>query len=197
MHRPAVTVRRVEQGDHSTFIGLWIAHRIEAGTTPEAAHRLAQDGTLRCALERPDVCAFIAFVDQEATGYVVLGDSTRSLLVETPCVTIDMLYVRPERRNAGIGKALLAAASRYADRQGAEHLTSAVPAQDREANRFFARLGFAPETMRRVSTVAALQRRLAGGQAPRSSLERVLARRRDVRSRATRVVVAPAARGQL
>ena len=62
----------------------------------------------------------------------------------------------------GSGKALLAAASRYADRNGCDHLVSAVPAQDRELNRFFARLGFAPETVRRVTSSAVLQRKLAG-----------------------------------
>ena len=195
MGKTAVTVRRVERGDHSAFIEMWIAHRIEGGTTPEAAQRLALDGTLRRALERPDICAFIGDVDGVPAGYLVLADSTRSLLVDSPCVSIDMLYVTPELRRSGVAKALIGATSKYADRQGAEHVASAVPAQDRDANRFFARLGFAPETMRRVISVAALQRRLAGEHAPRYSLDQVLARRRDVRVRAARTDAAKAAKG--
>lgn len=186
MGRSVATVQRVDESLHSPFIELWITHRIEGGTTPEAAQRLALDGTLRNALQRKDVAAFIAFVDNRPAGYLVLSDSTRSLLVDSPCVSIDMLYVDPEYRRLGVGRALLASASRYADRQGAEHLASLVPAQDRDANRFFARLGFASETVRRVTTSATLQRRLAGhGTTTRYSLDQVLQRRRDVRARLT------------
>lgn len=179
-----VGVRRVDEGLHSAFIELWIAHRVEGGTSPEVAQRLALDGTLRNALSRNDICALMAFVDGEPAGYVVLADSTRSLLVAQPCVSIDMLYVHATHRRQGIGKALMAAASRYADRSGCEHLTSQVPAGDRDANRFFARLGFAPETVRRVTTSATLQRKLAGEPGPqRHLLDQVLQRRRDVRAR--------------
>ncbi len=187
MGRTVISVRKVDVDLHSQFIELWITHRIEAGTTPEAAQRLALDGTLRTALQRNDIYAFVAFVDDRAAGYVVLADSTRSLLVNSPCVSIDMLFVHPELRRTGVGKALLGAAGRHADRQGAEHLASAVPAQNREANRFFARLGFAPETVRRVTSTATLQRKLSGEpRGQRYSLDQVLQRRRDVRTKAAR-----------
>lgn len=187
MGRTVISVRQVDVDLHSQFIELWITHRIEAGTTPEAAQRLALDGTLRTALQRNDIYAFIAFVDDRAAGYVVLADSTRSLLVNSPCVSIDMLFVHPELRRTGVGKALLGAAGRHADRQGAEHLASAVPTQNREANRFFARLGFAPETVRRVTSTATLQRKLSGEpRGQRYSLDQVLQRRRDMRTKAAR-----------
>ena len=195
MGRTVISVRQVDVELHSQFIELWITHRIEAGTTPEAAQRLALDGTLRSALQRNDICAFIAFVDDRPAGYVVLADSTRSRLVNSPCVSIDMLFVHPELRRSGVGKALLGAAGRHADRQGAEHLASAVPAQNREANRFFARLGFAPETVRRVTSTATLQRKLSGeSRGQRYSLDQVLQRRRDVRTKAARTANRAAAR---
>ncbi len=184
MGRSVERVQRVDASLHSRFVELWIVHRVEGGTSPEAAQRLALDGTLRAALERPDIEAFIAFVDDVPAGYVVLADSTRSLLITAPCVSIDMLFVHPDFRRQGVGKMLLAAASRYADRQGAEHLASTVPAQDREANRFFARLGFASETVRRVTAVSTLQRRLSGERrGQRYSFDQVLQRRRDLRAR--------------
>lgn len=186
MGRPAIAVTRVEQPQHSAFIELWIAHRIEGGTTPEAASRLALDGTLRAALTRSDIRAFLASLDGEPAGYVVLADSTRSLLVASPCVSIDMLFVLPRFRRTGVARALLSASARYAERLGAEHVASAVPASDRDANRFFARLGFAAETVRRITTVATLQRRLSGQRQPRYSLDQVLQRRRDVRARTAR-----------
>ena len=173
MGRSLVSVQRVDAGLQAQFIELWIHHRIEGGTTPEAADRLGKD-----------IAAFVAFVDHSPAGYVVLADTTRSLLVDSPSVSIDMLYVHSYFRRQGVGRALLATASRYADRNGCEHLVSAVPAQDREANRFFARLGFAPETIRRVTSPATLQRKLAGEpRAQRYSLDKVLQRRRDVRAR--------------
>jgi GNAT superfamily N-acetyltransferase len=184
MGRSVTSVQRVDESLHSPFIELWITHRIEGGTTPEAAQRLALDGTLRHALQRHDVAAFVAFVDSCPAGYVVLSDSTRSLLVDAPCVSIDMLFVHPEHRHLGVARSLLSAASRYADRQGAEHLASLVPAQDRDANRFFARLGFTPETVRRVTTSAVLQRKLSGEPRPaRAAIDQVMARRRDLRVR--------------
>ncbi len=185
MARSLVSVQRVDEGLHAQFIELWIQHRIEGGTTPEAAYRLAADGTLRSALMRKDIAAFVAFVDERPAGYVVLADTTRSLLVSSPSVSIDMLYVHADFRRLGVGRALLTTASRHADRNGCEHLVSAVPAQDREANRYFARLGFAPETIRRITSSATLQRKLAGEpRAQRYSFEKVLQRRRDLRVRA-------------
>ena len=55
MGRSIASVQRVDESLHSPFIELWITHRIEGGTTPEAAQRLALDGTLRNALQRNDV----------------------------------------------------------------------------------------------------------------------------------------------
>src|SRR5215510_10482141 len=111
MGRAVSSVQRVDESLHAQFIELWITHRVEAGTTPEAAQRLALDGTLRKALQRNDVCAFLAFSDNKPAGYVVLADSTRSLLVTSPCVSIDMLFVHPDLRRQGVGRALLSAAT--------------------------------------------------------------------------------------
>lgn len=191
MGRAYVQVQRVDDDLQSQFIDLWISHRVEGGTTREAAERLAADGTLRDALDRNDIHVLMALIDGDPAGYVVLADSTRSLLVTTPCISVDMLYVQADQRRQGVAKALLGAACRYADRTGCEQLVSPVPAQDRDANRFFARLGFAPETVRRVVSSAQLQRKLAGERrAQRYSLEQVLQRRRDVRAREPRSLTA-------
>jgi GNAT superfamily N-acetyltransferase len=192
MSRPTVSVRRLGASQRASFIELWIAHRVETGTTVEAARRLSVDGTLTAALDRCDVVAFIAYVDTVPAGYVVLMDTTTSPLVDAPCVSISMLHVVPELRRQGVGRALLATAARHADRMDADHLASLVPAHDREANRFFARLGFAPETVRRVTSVAALQRRLGGERVARMHVVQVLQRRLDVRARAKASEAGPA-----
>lgn len=182
MARPGLDVRRVEGTLHGPFIELWIAHRIETGTTPDAARRLASDGTLTGALDRTDIAAYIAHVDHTPVGYVVVADTTRSPLVDAPCVSITMLYVLPEYRRGGVATALLTTTARYAERVGADHVASLVPAHDRETNRFFARLGFVPETVRRVTPVAMLQRRLTGQRPAKRSVAHVLQRRRAVRA---------------
>ncbi len=184
MPRPLVSVRRVDETLRPALTELWVSNRVDSGTTPEAANRMVADGSVASALDRTEVCAFVALADEEPVGYVVLSDSTVNALVDTPCVAIDQLFVVPESRRHGVARQLLAAAASYAHRIGAEQIASNVPSHIRDANRFFARLGFTPTVVRRVTTTDALHRKLAGSRVPRHSLEQVLQRRRTARVRA-------------
>ncbi len=186
MSRPQVFVRRVDEGHRQQLIDLWVENRVDGGCSPEATHRLATDGTLGAALEREGVAAFIALIEDTPVGYLVLSDSSSGVFVDTPCVAIDQLYVHRERRRQGVARQLLAAAATHADRVGADQIASNVPSQVRDANRFFARLGFTPTVVRRVTTPIALHRKLSGSGDSRYSLEQVLQRRRTARSRAVR-----------
>ena len=56
---------------------------------------------------------------------------------------IDYLHVRRSSA-AGVGRALLAAAAWFADEVGAEDVSVNVPSGLREANRFYAKIGFTP-----------------------------------------------------
>ncbi len=190
MSRPQVLVRRVDEAHQQQLIDLWIANRVEAGISPEVAQRIGGDGTLRAALTRPEVTALVALLDDTAVGYLVLSDTTAGLLVDTPCTTIDQLYVRAPWRRYGVARQLLAAAATHAERAGADQIASNVPSQVRDANRFFARLGFLPTIVRRVTTPSALHRRLAGGGEQRYGLDQVLQRRRTARVRAGRQATA-------
>lgn len=197
MSRPQVFVRRVDAGLQPDLIDLWVANRVEGGSSPEATQRIATDGSLPASLERPGVTAFLAVCDGEPVGYLVLSDTTTGVFVDAPCVAIDQLYVRAEWRKHGVARQLLSTAATYADRMGADQIASNVPAQVRDANRFFARLGFTPTVVRRVTTPSALHRKLAGAGETRYSLEgleQVLHRRRSARGRAVRQA-APGVRG--
>ena len=185
MSRPHVSVRRVTPAMYDDFAALWVEARVEAGLSEESATRAAAAERLGSVLGREDVRAYIASADQVPVGYAVLSHSPLSGLSDLPCVVVDQLYVTQGRRRHGAARAMLAAVAAYADRLGCEQIASNVPAQGREANRFFARLGFTSLVVKRVTTTAALQRRLAG-EDPRHGFDQVLQRRRSLRARATR-----------
>jgi len=188
--RPQVSVRLVDEAHQGDLVDLWLENRVESGGGSEAALRVASLTALTTALQRPEVTAFLALVDDAAVGYVVLKDSLAGPLTEAPCTSIDQLFVSATWRRHGVARQLLAAAAAHADRVGAEAIVSHVPSQVRDANRFFARLGFSPTVVRRVTTPAALHRKLASSvEAPvlrRVGLDEVIQRRRSARFRAVR-----------
>ena len=186
MSRPAITVRRVSEDLERPFTELWMSSRVEAGTSPEVAARAASEGRIAAALRREDVRAYVALADGRPMGFAVAGTSPFSALAESPCVTIDQLYVAPEARRHGVARHLMSAVTLYADSRGCEQIGCHVPAQHRDANRFFARLGFTSQVVRRITTVAALRRRLGtDDQRHQHSLEALLLRRRSLRARST------------
>lgn len=193
MPRPQVVVRPVDQAQdahHQALVELWIDARVEAGGSSEAAMRVASVGGLASVLRRPDVTAFLAHVDDAPVGYVVLSDTVAGPLTDAPCTAIDQLFVSAAWRRHGVARQLLAAAASHADRVGADAIVSHVPSQGRDANRFFARLGFTPTVVRRVTTPAALHRKLASraesSVRSRAGLEEVIQRRRSARFRSVR-----------
>ncbi len=190
MSRPQVSVRLVDEAHQGVLVDLWLENRVESGGGTEAALRVASLQSLTTALQRPEVSAFLAFVEDSAVGYVVLKDSLAGPLTDSPCTSIDQLFVSSAWRRHGVARQLLAAAAAHADRVGAEAIVSHVPSQVRDANRFFARLGFSPTVVRRVTTPAALHRKLAAStETPvlrRVGLEEVIQRRRSARFRAVR-----------
>lgn len=93
-------------------------------------------------------------------GLAVLGLDPLSLVLGTPQVTVDMFVVHREHRRSGVGAALLTAATAFALENGATYVVAAV-SQEAERQRFFARMGFAPLTTRRIASVHTLGRSLA------------------------------------
>ena len=187
MSRPAISVRRVSEELQRSFTELWMSSRVESGVSPEVAARAASEGRITAALQRDDVRAYVALADGRPVGFAVAATSPFSALTESPCVTIDQLYVAPEARRHGVARHLMSAVTLYADSRGCEQIGCNVPAQHRDANRFFARLGFSSQVVRRITTVAALRRRLGADEQQRQqhSLEALLQRRRSLRARSS------------
>jgi GNAT superfamily N-acetyltransferase len=181
--RPAISVRRVSEDLERPFTELWMSSRVEAGVSPEVAARAASEGKIAAALRRDDVRAYVALTDGRPMGFAVAATSPFSALTEAPCLTIDQLYVVPEARRHGIARHLMGAVMLYADSRGCEQIGCHVPAQHRDANRFFARLGFSSQVVRRITTVAALRRRLGTDEPRQHTLEALLHRRRSARAR--------------
>ncbi|MEI2731300.1 MAG: GNAT family N-acetyltransferase [Dermatophilaceae bacterium] len=184
MSRPQTVIRRVDEPLYGVVLDLWTAYRVESGVTPDAAVRRASERGVVAALSRPDVAAFVALIDGMPAGLAVASDPTGNPFAEGNAVTLDVLYVAHEERRHGVARGLLAAVAAFAERAGADQIASNVPNKDREANRFFARLGFTPLSTRRLTSTAALHRRLAGESGSRYSLDEVLVRRRSARLRA-------------
>jgi N-acetylglutamate synthase-like GNAT family acetyltransferase len=114
-------------------------------------------------------------------GLAVLGLDPLSLVLGNPQVTVDTFVVHREHRRRGAGAVLLAAAARYAEETGAAHVVAAVAGHEAERQRFFARMGFAPLTTRRIVGLDSLTRSLTAWQ--RGSLTVPVPRRTPLRRR--------------
>ncbi len=180
-----VTVEPLSADGLDSFADVWIERREESGLSREAAQRAAADGRLARAVQRDGVVVFVATVEGLTVGYAWVYDQATSILLDAPSMAIEEIFVRPEWRRRGVARSLLLSVGSHAQRLGAEHITSSVPTHARDANRTFARLGFAPQTTRRVAPTSLLMRRLRGGQS--SPLENLmLNRRRSLRARIRR-----------
>lgn len=111
-------------------------------------------------------------------GFAVLVEERVGVLTPTATLYISHLLVAPSFRKRGAGRALLTAAVRQAEDREIGHVVVGVQAAARDANRYLARLGFAPLVVRRIASVQTLRRSLSIVD----SIDRVaLRRRRTVR----------------
>ncbi|MGY1803973.1 GNAT family N-acetyltransferase [Blastococcus sp. SYSU D00922] len=118
-----------------------------------------------------------------AVGLAVLGLDPLSLVLGNPQVTVDTFVVHREHRRRGAGAVLLEAAATYAREHDAAYVVAAAGGHEAERQRFFARMGFAPLTTRRIVAVDSLVRSLASwqrGGVPLPSPRRPAPRRRTV-----------------
>ena len=135
----------------------------------------------------------VVAVDEDGliVGAAVFAADTAGGLLDPPSVYVSHLLVAPASRKRGVGRTLVAAAAGYAEELGVDSVVVAVAPTTRDANRFYARLGFAPQVIRRVAPVAALRRALASADPSvdtlpgRSGLARALPRSGRSRLRRT------------
>ena len=187
MSRPAVVVRKADAALIDTVCELWEESRSDEGAVQsDAGVRKTTVDSIRNALARPEMIAFVAYSDGRPSGSFCLGVGSLNRVSGSSCVSSEQVYARKDDRGGGVGRSLMQAVATFADLQGATAVACMVPSNVRDAHRFYARLGFTPLTVRRVASTAALRRKLAGDQVgPRHALAQVLLRRRIARLRAT------------
>jgi GNAT superfamily N-acetyltransferase len=92
--------------------------------------------------EEPALHAFIAERSGNAVGVITFFKTFSTWYGKTGIYVQD-LYVADEARGAGVGKLLMATASRWGMQQGATHLKLAVDSGNSEAEAFYHKLGLA------------------------------------------------------
>jgi ribosomal protein S18 acetylase RimI-like enzyme len=133
--------------------------------------------TLLSDMDRLVLVAIDEVTDQ-LVGFIVMLEERVGVLAPTATLYISHLLVAPYFRKRGAGRALLTGAVRHAEDREIDHVVVGVQAGARDANRYLARLGFAPLVVRRIASVATLRRSLGIAE----SIDRVaLRRRRTVR----------------
>jgi len=162
--RNPVHVRDALPADAPVLVAMWHANTETSGRLTEPH----VDGAVRAighlALD-PEQRLVVAEVESEVVGVAHLVRAPLSPIHDESTVRVGHLFVNPEHRGRGIGRAMLSVASAWADEKQASHLLVNVSAAAREANRFFARLGLASIATVRAAPVAGLQQRLAKAEA--------------------------------
>jgi ribosomal protein S18 acetylase RimI-like enzyme len=111
----------------------------------------------------------------------------------TPVLHVSHLIVAPKQRRRGVGRMLLAALVHLADERGIDRVLATANSGSREANRYLARLGFAPLVIHRVASTSVLRRSLGMSEVPERLA--VLRRARLMRAQRASTSVRAARRG--
>jgi ribosomal protein S18 acetylase RimI-like enzyme len=135
-------------------------------TTP-AASRAGLAARYTEALADPDRHLVLAVADDDLPlGMALFTVAPANALLDTPALHVSHAVVADRHRRRGAGKALVAAAAGFAEERGLDQVVVSVHPGSRDANRFFARLGFAPLAVRRVAPTTVVRRRLQSSDAP-------------------------------
>ena len=102
---------------------------------------------LRKAVEAGDVEVLAARAEDQMLGVVVLAYRL-NVSAGGLFASVEELYVRPEARRRGVGRALLHAADERCEERGISYVEAQV--EDAAAKTFYAALGYEPETGVRV-----------------------------------------------
>lgn len=109
---------------------------------------------------RRDVLVAVDDQTDELIGLLVAKQDELGVIDPVPTVHVTHLMVAPNCRRRGVGRLLLAAVVHLADERGIDRVLATVASHSREANRYLARIGFAPLVLHRIASTATLRRSL-------------------------------------
>ncbi len=147
---------------------------------PRLAATRSGDGNERFGrlLDNPDTQLLVAcLADGSRAGAAMLSVDAVSMALGGLIMSV-VLIVDDNARQRGVGRELVSAVARYADEAGADAVTVSLPPGNREAHRFFARLGFVPLVTNRIASVSQLMRALAPSEIAAERRQSVLLRAR-------------------
>lgn len=145
------------------LLGLWQELREVSPRRPARASvtQTTPEARLRAVLADPGCRVVVATLDSEPVGMAVLSTTWVSPLLDAMAVQVSLLVVSSQHRKHGIGRALVCAAASFAEEVDADEVVVSVLPSLREANRFYAQLGFSPQVVRRTAPLPSLRRRLS------------------------------------
>lgn len=183
--RRHVVVRDAVADDVEGLVQLWR----EAGPGgAEAAARVEEEAPLALAhvLASADERLVVSEEDGQVVAALHLRRAPISPLHLEHVVHTSYLMVMPEHRRHGHARLLLETALTWAEEKGLDHVTSIAASNSRDVNRFLARLGMGTVAHVRITTTAALRKKLSPAARPAGggrSISEVLAARRSLRRR--------------
>ena len=145
-----MTIRPATKNDQELIRQLWMEFQAEL-PEPEYLRETWADAWSDLAQTVREGVALIAEEEERAVGFVfcILGERGR----KTAHVTD--IYVRPDARNKGIGRALLAGILEPARAAGLDHVSLEVLIRNSDARRLYERLGFTPMDVFMVAPLGA------------------------------------------
>ncbi len=189
MARSNVRIRPVQLSDVPALVALTssfdltrgtFSGRAMADTSPEHLTERLQE-IVEAAASGDGRTMLVALDDNDAVvGLVVARPDEIGAIDLTPALHVTHLLVSAKHRRRGVGRALLGAIVHTAEAGDFAHVVATVGSGSREANRYLARLGFAPLVVHRVTSTGNLRRAL--GMADRPDRIAVLRRAKLMRT---------------
>lgn len=170
MSRTNVRVRPAELADAPELARL--ARQLDLSLGTFSGRGLADDSTEHLTRRFAELIAeaesvLLAAVDESGiVGLLAARRYELGTIESTPTLHVSHLIVDPRVRRKGVGRTLLAAAVHVAEESGFDRVLATAGSASREANRYLARLGFAPLVVARIASTATLRRSLGMTESP-------------------------------
>ncbi len=146
----SLTIRRAASSDVERIVNLRLLAQEHFEKSNPLVWRITEDGKKLLKqkvvndLADSNIRILLAEVDNDVVGYVQGEVTQRSEYLPRTVGQVSLIYVTERFRRKGIGRRLLKEVCRFFNANNAEHLTMRYIVGNREAERFWRKLGFEP-----------------------------------------------------